>query len=85
VGRFENERTLVIRTSNIAAPHLGFNGIALGDGTVVEERYVLSEDQARLDFTITVFDPDTFTEPATFEYYWLALGESFGRYDCDVH
>ena len=85
VGRWENARTLVIRTSQIAAPHLGFSGVSLDDGAVVEERYVLSEDQTRLDFTITVTDPKTFTEPATFEYYWLALGETFGRYDCDVH
>jgi hypothetical protein len=85
VGRWEDEGTLVIRTSRISAPHLGFSGVALGDETVVEERYALSEDQTRLDFTITVTDPATFTAPATFEYYWLALGESFGRYDCDVH
>jgi hypothetical protein len=85
VGRWENPRTLVIRTSQIAAPHLGFSGVPLGDDAVVEERYVLSEDQTRLDFKITATDPQTFTEPATFEYYWLALGEAFGRYDCDVH
>lgn len=85
VGRWENDRTLVIRTSRIAAPHLGFNGIGLGDDASVEERYVLSEDQTRLDFTITVTDSSTFIEPARFEYYWLALGETFGRYDCDVH
>lgn len=85
VGRWEDARTLVIHTSRIAAPHLGFSGVALGADTVVEERYVLSEDQARLDFTITVTDPATFTEPATFSYHWLALGETFGRYDCDVH
>jgi hypothetical protein len=85
VGRRENQGTLVIRTSRIAAPHLGFSGVPLGDDAVVEERYVLSEDQARLDFTITVTDPETFTEPATFQYYWVALGETFGRYDCDVH
>ena len=85
VGHWENARTLVIRTSQIAAPHLGFSGVSLDDGAVVEERYVLSEDQTRLDFNITVTDPKTFTEPATFQYYWLALGEKFGRYDCDVH
>jgi hypothetical protein len=85
VGRWENERTLVIRTTRIDGPNLGFSGIFLSENAEVVERYTLSEDQTRIDFRYTVTDPQTFTEPATFEYYWLALGESFGRYDCDVH
>jgi hypothetical protein len=85
VGRWENEDTLLIRTTRIDAPHLGFSGVPLHADAVVDERYRLNEDQTRLDFRITVTDPATFTEPATFEYYWLALGETFGRYDCNVH
>ena len=85
VGRWEGKKTLVIRTLRIASPHLGFSGVPLSDDTVVVERYNLSEDQTRLDFRIAVTDARTFTEPATFEYHWLALGERFGRYDCDVH
>lgn len=34
---------------------------------------------------VTTTDPQTFTDPATAEHYWLALGESFGQYDCNVH
>jgi hypothetical protein len=85
VGRWENEDSLVIRTSRIDSPHLGFSGIPLSDDAVVIERYGLSPDQTRLDFRISVTDSETFTEPATFEYHWLALGEAFGRYDCDIH
>ena len=85
VGQWEDERTLVIRTSRISAGYLGFTGVLLSDEVEVVERYTLSEDQTRLNFHVTTTDPQTFTEPATAEYYWLALGESFGQYDCNVH
>ena len=85
VGRWEDERTLVIHTSRIDSPYLGFTGIPLSGAVEVVERYSLSEDQARLDYHFTVTDPQTFTAPATFDFYWLALGESFGLYACDVH
>ena len=85
VGHWEDQRTLVIHTSRISAGHMGFTGILLSDEVEVVERYTLSEDQTRLNFHVTTTDPRTFTEPATAEYYWLALGESFDRYDCSVH
>ena len=85
VGLWEDENTLVIHTSRINAPYLGFTGISLSENVDVIERYILSEDQTRLDFHFTVTDPETFTEPATYEYYWLALGETFDLYECDVH
>ena len=85
IGRWEDERTLVIRTSRINAGYLGFTGVPLTNEIEVVERYTLSEDQTRLDFHITYTDPQTFSEPATAEYYWLALGESFGQYDCGLH
>ena len=85
LGRWEDERTLEIRTSRINAGYLGFTGIPLTNEIEVVERYTLSEDQTRLDFHIAYTDPQTFSEPATAEYYWLALGESFGQYDCGLH
>ena len=85
VGHWEDENTLVIRTSRINFPYLGTSGIPLSEDAEVVERYTLSEDQTRLDFHFTITDPEFFTEPATYEYYWLALGEEFGQYDCDVH
>ena len=85
VGGWEDERTLVIHTSRISAGYLGFSGVLLSDEVEVVERYALSEDQTRLNFHITTTDPQAFNEPATAQYYWLALGESFGQYDCGVH
>lgn len=85
IGRWEDDRTLVIYTSRINAGYFGFSGIPLSNEIEVVERYTLSEDQARLDFHFTFTDPRAFSEPATAEYYWLALGESFAEYDCGVH
>lgn len=85
IGRWEDERTLVIDSSRINAGYLGFTGVPLTNEIEVVERYTLSEDQTRLDFHIAYTDPQTFSEPATAEYYWLALGEEFGQYDCGVH
>jgi hypothetical protein len=84
-GQWEDKNTLVIHTTRINFPYLGMSGIPLSEAVEVVERYTLSEDQARLDFKFTFTDPTAFTEPAYYEYYWLALGETFGQYDCDVH
>ena len=85
VGQWEDERTLVIHTSRINAGYMNVSGVLLSDEVEVVERYTLSEDQARLDFHVTTTDPFAFTEPATAEYYRLALGETFGQYDCSMH
>ena len=85
VGHWENESTLVIHTSRINFPYLSTTGIPLSEAVEAIERYTLSEDQTRLDFHFSITDPETFAEPATYEYYWLALGEEFGQYECDVH
>ena len=85
VGHWEdNGRTLVIHTSRIDFPYLTTTGIPLSEDVESVERYTLSDDQTQLDFHISITDPDAFTEPATYEYYWLALGEEFGQYDCEV-
>jgi hypothetical protein len=79
------ENTLVIYTNRIDFPILGMTGIPLSERLSVVERYTLSDDQTRLNFRITATDPETFTEEASWEFYWLALGETFGQYACDVH
>ncbi len=48
----------------------------------IVERFTLSEDQTRLDFDITITDPTTFTSPGRLRGYWLALGDTIPRYDC---
>lgn len=84
VGRLEGN-TLEIHTDRVEFPYLGMTGIPQSKEIRVVERYTLSEDQSRLDFRIAATDPQNFAAEASWEYYWLALGESFGQYDCDVH
>ena len=80
VGRWEGD-TLVVETTNIAWNYFFF-GFGLGDDVEVTERITLSEDQSRLDYSAVFTDSETFTEPATIERYWLALGETPELYEC---
>jgi len=42
----------------------------------------LSEDGSRLNYEVTVTDPNTFTEPVSISTYWLDLGEPMEIYNC---
>jgi len=73
---------LVVRTSRISWPYFDTIGTPQSENVVVVERFVLSSDQSRLDFQVTVTDPLTFTRPVVLQGYWLALGATIPRYDC---
>jgi hypothetical protein len=84
VGRWE-DNTLVVETNRINWPWFDSEGIPQSEDVHVEERFTLSEDQARIDYLLTVTDPTTFTKPATSQRHWLALGEQVEPYDCAVY
>lgn len=79
-GRWEGD-TLIVLTTEIAWNYFFF-GFGLGDSVEVEERFTLSDDQTRLDYAAVFTDPENFTEPATIDRYWLALGETPLPYTC---
>ena len=81
IGRWD-DGTLVVETSQINWPYFDNIGTPQSENVTVIERYTLSDDQGRLDYHITVSDPETFTDDATIEGYWLALGEPILRYEC---
>lgn len=83
VGHWEGD-TLVVETSRLTTPNYFFFGFWLDNLNEVEERMTLSEDQSRLDYTAVFADPETFTEPAGVERYWVALGETPEPYECTV-
>jgi len=51
----------------------------------IVERFSLNDDQSRINYHITITDPETFTEPATIEGHWLALGEVIEPYQCSIY
>jgi len=81
VGRWEG-RTLIVATTRINWPYFDFRGTPVSDAVETIERFTLSEDQSRLDHHMTIIDSMTFTEPATRQRYWLALGESLPKDMC---
>lgn len=72
VGRMEGN-TLIVETTRLNWPYANRTGIPLSEQVELVERFTLSEDQARLDFHLTITDPVNFTEPATYTRYWVAL------------
>ena len=76
---------LVVTTSGVNWGHFDTIGIPLTDAAEMVERFTLSADGSRLDYTLTVTDPNTFTEPVALEKYWLWFPEvTVSPYDCVV-
>jgi len=83
-GRWEG-RTLIVSTTQINWPYFDNIGTPQSEDVEMVETFTVSADQTRLDYQLTVTDPDTFTEPAVYERHWLALGEAIELYDCQVY
>ena len=83
IGRWENDHTLVVTTTDATWKRYNTMGIPLTEEAVMEERFTVAEDGSRLDYSITVTDPTIFTEPHTATTYWLYYADAeVGRYDC---
>jgi hypothetical protein len=81
-GRWDGE-TLVVTTTNIGYRWFNATGIPLGPGATTEERFTLNADGSRLDYTMTVVDPATFTAPVTLRKAWeWRPGEQVRPYEC---
>ena len=84
VGRWENDRTLVVETSRINFPYLNLSGAGQSEQVRIVERYVLGDDESRLDYMITITDPVMLTAPYVQTGVWLDFNEAMGVYDCEV-
>ena len=81
VGRWE-DGDLVVTTTQINFMHYR-TGIALSADVHILERFALSDDERRLDYTLTVTDPETFTEPLTARRHWVWMpGETVKAWSC---
>ena len=81
-GRWDGQ-TLIVETSAIDWDHFDRDGVPLGSGAKIVERFRPVDGGARLNYEMTVTDPDTFTEPVVLEKFWLWYPEVVvERYDC---
>lgn len=75
--------TLIVETSAIDWDHFDRDGIPLGSDAAIIERFTLVENGGRLNYEMTVIDPDTFTEPVEMEKFWLWYPEVVvEHFDC---
>jgi hypothetical protein len=64
-------RTLVVTTKRVSWPYFSQIGIPQSPATEIVERFAPAEDGSRLDYSLTVTDPATFTDPVTVSTYWI--------------
>jgi hypothetical protein len=81
-GRWDGA-ALVVATTDIDYRFFNSAGIPLGRDAAIEERFTLNADGSRLDYTMTVTDPATFTAPVTLRKWWeWRPGEQVRPYNC---
>jgi hypothetical protein len=81
-GRWEGA-VLAVFTVDIGYGWVNGLGIPLGPDASTVERFALNADGSRLDYTMTLTDPATFTEPVKFSKAWeWRPGEQLRPYEC---
>ncbi|MEE8543571.1 MAG: DUF6152 family protein [Gammaproteobacteria bacterium] len=85
IGRWDGE-SLVVTTTHISWPWFDQTGVGQTEAIELLERFTLSEDGLRLNYSVTATDPATFTEPIELTRDWIWLpGEAIQPYDCTVN
>jgi hypothetical protein len=69
-GRWDGN-TLVVDTSRISSPYLNNRGVPLGSEARLVERFTLSADRSRLDYELTVTDPEMLIGLARLKRSWV--------------
>jgi len=81
-GRWEGA-VLAVFTVDIGYGWVNGMGIPLGPDASTVERFALNADGSRLEYTMTITDPATFTSPAKFSKTWeWRPGEVLRPYEC---
>lgn len=83
VGEWQDENTLLVETTRINFPYMNLGGYGQSEDVRIRERYVLSEDESRLDYEVIVHDPAMLTTDYVQRGVWFNLGETVHEtYDC---
>ncbi|MGI9271556.1 MAG: DUF6152 family protein [Woeseiaceae bacterium] len=79
-----DETTLVVTTTQVSPDRFDNAGTPFSSEMRLVERFSPSDDGDRLDYTLVVSDPKTFTEPFEVKRYWEWRPEiTVGAYDCE--
>ena len=83
VGRWEDEHTLVVTTTKMGWGHFDGLGVPITPEAVAVERFEMTPQGDRLDYSMTVTDPSIFLEPVTLGKHWVYYTDAVvGKYDC---
>lgn len=76
--------TLVVTTTHVTPDRFDNAGTPFSTAMRLVERFSPNDDGSRLDYTLEITDPETFTETFTVGRYWQWRPEiTVGAYDCD--
>jgi|MEHZ01.4.fsa_nt_MEHZ011111275.1_31 hypothetical protein len=85
VGRWVDENTLEVDTTNINYPYFNRVGISSGPDLTVHERFVIDDEAGEMHYFLTVNDPWALTETFEKEMLWTWVpGQQLGAYGCEV-
>lgn len=83
VGRWEGN-TLVVSTTRLSPQTLTGRGVPLSSSASLLERFTPSDDGSRLQYSLTITDPDSLTMPVEQNRSWLAIdGAQVLPYECN--
>jgi hypothetical protein len=81
-GRWEGD-TLVVTTNRIDWPYFDPSGVPQGPSSTIVERFTPTSDGTHLNYTMTITDPATFTQPLELKRSWVwRPGETVKPYNC---
>ena len=73
-GRWAGE-TLEVQTTRVSWPYFDDAGTPQTENVEILEKFSLGTDGTRLEYTMTVTDPSSFSEPVILNWYWIDIGE----------
>jgi len=85
VGRWEDDRTLLVTTTQMGWGHFDGQGIPASTAAEMVERFAVSPLGDRLDYTMTFTDPENLIEPVTLGKHWVWYPDAeVAVYDCSL-
>lgn len=77
--------TLIVQTSDVVAPYLDDSGTPMSANATLIEQFSLNRDDGRLDYAVTVTDPQNLAEPAVWNAVWVwRPGAEIQAFDCTL-